>query len=540
MGLGWGGTFSATEQNVGDQQAYCFIMLRHTSILTFRQWKRSLSTTTAARSSNPHHYDYLVIGAGSGGMASARRAADLHGKKVGIIERGPLGGTCVNVGCVPKKIMWTAAELGQSLQLAKDYGHNNVTNSDEASFDWSRLKSTRDAYLLRLNGIYQRNLENSNVDVHYGSAKFVAPTPGADGGAATVQVGDSLLTADHVLIATGGYPVVPDVPGATGCLEGEEIGITSDGFFELQEQPKRVAIVGAGYIAVELAGVMAGLGSEVSLYIRGNEVLRSFDEIISTTITNELEKSGVQVHRYSNLARVERSLEGGLIDVTIESDQVSRIDRGFDEIVYAIGRAPAVNNLGLEHLPGVTLNGQGHVTNDQMSFTDQPNVYALGDVCGFWELTPVAIAAGRRLSDNLFGGPKHGNACIDYEKIPTVIFSHPVVGTIGMSENEAREKYGGEDVKCYTSTFVNLHYSMMDVEPSEKPRSHIKMVCRKSTNEEVVGLHIVGMGADEMLQGFGVAMKMGATKADFDSSIAIHPTAAEEVVTLAPWGWSEE
>jgi glutathione reductase (NADPH) len=174
-----------------------------------------------------------------------------------------------------------------------------------------------------------------------------------------------------------------------------------------------------------------------------------------------------------------------------------------------------------------------------MSFTNQPNVYALGDVCGFWELTPVAIAAGRRLSDNLFGGPEHVSARIDYEKIPTVIFSHPPVGTIGMSEKEAHQQYP-DDVKCYTSSFVNLHYSMMDVEPSEKPRSHIKMVCRKSTNEEVIGLHVVGMGADEMLHGFGVAMKMGATKSDFDSSIAIHPTAAEEVVTLAPWGWKQE
>ena len=196
-------------------------------------------------------------------------------------------------------------------------------------------------------------------------------------------------------------------------------------------------------------------------------------------------------------------------------------------------------DLGLEHLEGISLNEKGHVKNDVLSFTSQPNVYALGDVCGFWELTPVAIAAGRRLADNLFGGPEHSQACIDYEKIPTVVFSHPPVGTIGMTELEAEEKYGKEDLKIYTSTFVNLHYSMMDALPADKPKSRIKMICRKSTNEEVVGLHIVGMGADEMLQGFGVAMKMGATKADFDSSIAIHPTASEEVVTLAPWGWKE-
>jgi glutathione reductase (NADPH) len=558
---------------------------------------RRLSSTATLQNT---HYNYLVIGAGSGGMASARRAADLHGQKVGIIERGPLGGTCVNVGCVPKKIMWTASELGQSTTLAKDYGYTAAT---KGAFDWSHLKAARDAYLLRLNGIYQRNLENSNVDIHYGFARFVAPTAeGNNNAAATVQVDGKILTADHVLVATGGYPTVPDVPGANGNSEKmsemqqfinatrakvesgrgkealdssalqaalasdktskffehktthsehskhpEQIGITSDGFFELQQQPKKVAIVGAGYIAVELAGVMAGLGSEVSLYIRGDTVLRSFDDLISSTITSELEKSGVAIHRRSNLVKVERcgdetssGHQPGSISVHTTVEDVPQVDHGYDEIVYAIGRKPAVADLGLEHLPELALNESGHLINDHMSFTKQPNVYALGDVCGFWELTPVAIAAGRRLADNLFGGPQHSGAHIDYDKIPTVIFSHPPVGTIGMSEQEAVAKYGTEDVKCYTSTFVNLHYSMMDVEPGDKPKSHIKMICRKSTDEEVVGLHIVGLGADEMLQGFGVAMKMGATKADFDSSIAIHPTAAEEVVTLAPWGWRED
>ena len=500
-----------------------------------------LRQTTKRCFSSRAHYDYLVIGAGSGGMASARRAADLHGKKVGIIERGPLGGTCVNVGCVPKKIMWTAAELGKSMALARDYGYNkdsDATTPPTDAFNWAHLKASRDAYLLRLNGIYGRNLDNSNVDVHYGSARFVAPTSDADQGAATVQVGeDTVLTADHILIATGGYPVVPNVPGAS---DGS-IGVTSDGFFELEEQPRRVAVVGAGYIAVELAGVMAGLGSEVSLYIRGDQVLRSFDDMVSTTITAELEANDdITVHRGSNLQKVDVD-DSGRIQVTVETaGGEQRVDEGFDEIVYAIGRAPAVEDLGLEHLSGVSLNDKGHVINDLESFTNEPNVYALGDVCGFWELTPVAIAAGRRLADNLFGGPAHSGARIDYEKIPTVVFSHPPVGTIGMTEKEAVDKYGVDDIKCYTSTFVNLHYSMMDVAPRDKPRSHIKMICRKSTDEEVVGLHVVGMGADEMLQGFGVAMKMGATKADFDSSIAIHPTAAEEVVTLAPWGWKEE
>lgn len=552
-------------------------------------WKRCLSTTISTT-----HYDYLVIGAGSGGMASARRAADLHGKKVGIIERGPLGGTCVNVGCVPKKIMWTASELGQSINLARDYGYIKVKKGE---YDWSHLKSSRDSYLLRLNGIYQRNLEHSNVDIHYGSGRFID--------AATVQVNDRLLTADHILIATGGYPIVPNIPGANGTSlsemqkflnttrekvmsgkgkealdvaalkaaqeidnasnisEGgdEKIGITSDGFFDLKKQPQKVAIVGAGYIAVELAGVMAGLGSEVSLYIRGDTVLRSFDEMISSTVTAELEKSGVTIHRHSNLVQVKREGEqgedgGGLISVhtTVDEDGLSAkgtdyVDRvlpinhvhhGFDEIIYAIGRKPAVNNIGLEHLPNIALNETGHLINDHQSFTKQKNVYALGDVCGYWELTPVAIAAGRRLADNLFGGPKHSDAQVNYDKIPTVIFSHPPVGTIGMSEKEAIEKYGKNDVKVYASTFVNLHYSVMGVEPNDKPKSKIKMICRKSTNEEVIGLHIVGLGADEMLQGFGVAMKMGATKSDFDNTIAIHPTAAEEVVTLAPWGWTEE
>lgn len=307
--------------------------------------RRCLSTK-----SRHQHYDYLVIGAGSGGMASARRAADLHGKKVGIIERGPLGGTCVNVGCVPKKIMWTAAELGKSMSLARDYGYNKNVDATAApadSFNWSHLKTVRDAYLLRLNGIYQRNLDNSKVDIHYGSARFVANTN--SDAAATVQVvgidsdSNTMVTADHILIATGGYPVVPDVPGASNSKNS--IGVTSDGFFELEEQPKRVAVVGAGYIAVELAGVMAGLGSEVSVYIRGENVLRSFDDMVSTTITSELESApGVTIHRGTNLKQVERSKDTKKVTViTTNKEGQQQIDEGYDEIVYAIGRAPAVN-----------------------------------------------------------------------------------------------------------------------------------------------------------------------------------------------------
>jgi glutathione reductase (NADPH) len=503
----------------------------------------STTATTAAAK----HFDYLVIGAGSGGMASARRAADLHGASVAVVERAPLGGTCVNVGCVPKKIMWSASEMNANMRLAPDYGFDvpGVQGSGQDApadigFNWAKMKAARDAYILRLNGIYQQNLEGSGVEVFRGSARFTdrdGADTGAGGGTVQIDGGDDageIISANHVLIASGGYPILPDdVRGAA------ELGITSDGFFELTRQPRKVAVVGAGYIAVELAGVLAGLGSDVSLFVRGGTVLRSFDGMVSDAVAQGLEHAGVELVRHANVESVDEQQQGELhkksLKVNLAGNTGAKDFSGFDEVIFAVGRAPAVADIGLEHVPGVDVGPAGHIVNDPFSNTNAECVYALGDVCGFWELTPVAIAAGRRLADRLFGGPVHAEAKLDYACIPTVVFSHPPVGTIGMTEEEARAEYGDENITCYTSTFVNLHYSLMDVAPGDKPRSCIKLVC-EGPEERVRGLHVVGMAADELLQGFGVAMKMGATKADFDSSVAIHPTAAEEVVTLAPWG----
>lgn len=488
---------------------------------------------TAAPGQTAEKYDYIVVGAGSGGMASARRAA-AHGAKVAIIESGRLGGTCVNVGCVPKKVMWSAAEMQSALNLSPDYGFS--WPGEMPSFDWQKLKTSRDSYIERLNGIYQRNLDNSAVEVVLGRGQLVGPRPGGSSGA-VVAAGGRLLESENVLLATGGYPIVPAVAGAA------EVGVTSDGFFDIEALPKRVAVFGAGYIAVELAGILRGLGSEVSLFIRHDKVLRSFDSMLSTKITESLEHSGVQLVRNSSLAGV-RKAGGSPGDVTIDvhdADGKAHEHTGFDEVVYAIGRAPAVPDLNLAALgeDSPLVADSGHIASDEFQCTRAPGVFALGDVCGHWELTPVAIAAGRRLADRLFAGPSFAEAKLDYDTIPTVIFSHPPAGTIGLSEEEAIARYGEDDIHCYTSTFVNMHYAIMNVDPSEKPRTNIKLVCQ-GAEEKIVGLHIHGMAADEMLQGFAVAIKMGACKSDLDNTIAIHPTAAEEVVTLAPWGLPKE
>lgn len=464
-------------------------------------------------------------------MASSRRAAK-YGARVAVVERGPLGGTCVNVGCVPKKVMWSASEVADTLAIATDYGFSapacrHEDGQPRFGFKWEHLKSARDAYIKRLNGIYQSNLANDNVDILHGSAVFESALPG---GGARVRVGDKVLSAPNVLIAVGGAPTLPEVPGAA------EWGITSDGFFEMERQPKTVAVFGAGYIAVELAGVLRGLGTDVTLFTRKDGALRSFDSLIHTTVNAALEKQGCSVQRHTDLVAVSGAGESG-IKVTFKNAENGEQTQTFDEVIYAIGRTPAVAGLGLENLGGVLeLTDRGHIRADGLQNTGLKGVYALGDVCGFWELTPVAIAAGRRLSDRLFGdAARFSEARIDYDTIPTVIFSHPPVGTVGLSEQDAISKYGSEAIKCYTNTFVDMHFAMMSCPPREKPRTHMKMVCA-GPEERVVGLHIVGRAADEMLQGFAVAIKMGATKAEFDNTVAIHPTAAEEAVTMAPWG----
>ncbi|MEM9112520.1 MAG: glutathione-disulfide reductase [Myxococcota bacterium] len=443
-------------------------------------------------------FDYLVIGGGSGGVASARRAGS-YGKKVGLVEGGPMGGTCVNVGCVPKKVMWNAASIAEAIEFGPDYGFE----VQSAPFQWARTKEKRDAYVARLNGIYHRNLDRDGVTEIKGWAKFVDER--------TVEVNGERLRGEHVLIAVGGVPVVPDVPGA-------ELGITSDGFFELEERPRRVAVIGAGYIAVEMAGIFNALGSDVSLLIRHASPLRSFDPMLQENLTDHMVEDGIHVESCGEVRELVKE-ENGICVVRKDGSKIGK----YDCVLWAIGRRPRTESLGLEHTR-VQTNEQGVIEVDQFQNTSAPRVYSVGDDTGKFELTPVAIAAGRRLSDRLFGDQPE--ARLEYENIPTVMFTHPPIGTVGFTEPEARSRWG-DDVRIYQSRFVNLFYAMT----AKKSMTAMKLVC-VGKEERVVGVHIIGMGADEMLQGFAVAVKLGARKRDLDDTVAIHPTASEELVTM--------
>jgi len=451
------------------------------------------------------HFKYLVLGGGSGGIASARRAAEFGIGPIGLVEKAQVGGTCVNVGCVPKKIMFEAASLCEALHDMKDYGFDVTINN---KFDWGAIKAKRDAYIERLNGIYTRNLAKSQVDFIQGTAKFV--------GEKQVQVGTETYSADKILIAVGGKPAWPEVPGA-------DLGISSDGFFQLETLPKKTVVVGAGYIAVEMAGILKALGSDVLLLIRRDKVLRSFDELISAKVTEALEESGIRLLKNTEVkgVRLENPENPDKKTVTTSSgEEINDVNC----VLWAIGRTPNTQDLGLESLTGVNCTPRGHIIVDQWQATSNPDVFALGDVTGKWELTPVAIAAGRRLAHRLFESGSE-DLKLDYENIPSVVFSHPPVGTMGMTESEARAKC--ESVKVYQSTFTPMYFSMTE----RKQSCTMKLVCC-GPEERVVGLHMIGRQVDEILQGFGVAIRMGATKKDFDNVVAIHPTSAEELVTM--------
>lgn len=445
-------------------------------------------------------YDYLVIGGGSGGLASARRAAQ-HGARVALVERGRLGGTCVNVGCVPKKIMWNAAALAEALHDAKDYGFDVSV----AGLDWARLKRARDAYIARLNGIYADNLEKDGVERIEGSAELIQ--------ADTVRVAGREIQTRQLLVATGSHPHVPAILGA-------ELGITSDGFFELEQQPERVAIVGAGYVGVELAGVFRGLGSRVTLFFRHPLPLNHFDPLVAEGVNEHLSQAGVELAANGEPVRAEYAANGKITMVCAGEKSFT----GFDCLLWATGRDPNVAGLGLERV-GIRLDSRQHVLVDEWQNTNVEGVHAIGDVTGCLMLTPVAIAAGRRLADRLFGGePK---ARLDYDDIPSVVFSHPPVGSVGLTEPEARARFGTEAVKSYTRRFTNIYHAVTE----HRSATFIKLVVT-GAEERVVGIHVVGRGADELIQGFAVALKMGAKKSDLDRTLAIHPTAAEELVTL--------
>ena len=445
------------------------------------------------------HYDFLVLGGGSGGIAAAVRAQS-YGARVAVVEDHRLGGTCVNVGCVPKKVMWYAASLAHMLDDAGDYGFD----VERRGLDWGTLKSARDDYVARLNGIYEKRLASTGIADIRGTARFVD--------AHTIEVNGERMSADRVLIATGGAPSAPDLPGA-------ELGITSNGFFELEECPRRVVVVGSGYVAVELGGMLRALGAEVTFLLRKTRLLRGFDEMLSEQLTAAMQADGIEIMTETRVESVSTNAGGGL-RVTCHN---GRSIEGCDVLLWAIGRAPRTGDLGLE-AAGVAAGEDGSIPTDAFQNTNVEGLYAIGDVTGHHALTPVAIAAGRRLSDRLYGG--RAGAKLDYSLIPTVVFSHPTIGTVGLTEAEAREHHG-EEVKVYRTQFNPMYHAFT----RHKSKAAMKLIT-VGEEERIVGCHIFGLGADEMLQGFAVAIRMGATKGDFDDTVAIHPTNAEELVTM--------
>ena len=445
-------------------------------------------------------YDYIVIGGGSGGIASANRAA-MHGAKVILFERKEVGGTCVNVGCVPKKVMWYGAQVAETLhRYAGEYGFDVTINK----FDFATLKANRQAYIDRIHGSYERGFDSNGVERVYEYARFVDPH--------TVEVAGERYTAPHILIATGGHALYPNIPGS-------EYGITSDGFFELDEVPKRTAVIGAGYIAVEVAGVLNALGSDTHLFVRKDRPLRTFDKDIVDVLVDEMAKSGPTLHTHANATEVVKNTDDSL---TISFDNGETIT--VDCLIWAIGRAANTSGFGLEKT-GVKLTEKGTIYSDEFENTSVPGIYALGDVTGKLDLTPVAVKAGRQLSERLFNNK--ADAKLDYTDVATVVFSHPVIGSVGLTEEKAIAKYGPENIKVYKSSFTPMYTALGD----NRQPSTMKLVTL-GDDEKIIGLHGIGYGVDEMIQGFSVAIKMGATKADFDNTVAIHPTGSEEFVTM--------
>ncbi len=447
------------------------------------------------------HYDYIAIGGGSGGIASINRAAS-YGKKCAIIEANQLGGTCVNWGCVPKKVMWYGAQVAEAIhKYAPDYGFD----VELKGFDFQKLVNSRQQYIQNIHRSYDNNLAKNGVEVIKGFAKFVDTN--------TVEVNGELITADHILIATGGHPIKPNIKGA-------EYGIDSDGFFALNHLPKRVAIVGAGYIAVEIAGVLNSLGAEVHLYVRQHSPLRSFDHSIVEALLIEMEQDGIQVHANTTLTEVNKN-DDDCLELFTKDGSLDTVDC----LIWAIGRAPSTDGINLQ-VTGVATTDSGKIKVDKFQNTNVDGIYAVGDIIeNSIDLTPVAIAAGRRLSERLFNNKP--NEHLDYELIPTVIFTHPAIGTIGLSEIDAVNQFGKDNIKCYTSTFTDMYSAVTQ----HRQKSTMKLICL-GEEEKVIGLHGIGFGVDEMIQGFAVAIKMGATKADFDNTVAIHPTGSEEFVTM--------
>jgi glutathione reductase (NADPH) len=443
------------------------------------------------------HFDLIAIGGGSGGLAVAERAAQ-HGRNVAVIEAGRIGGTCVNNGCVPKKVMWYAANLAHAVDSAEDFG----IPAERGATDWRKLVQGRQNYIDNINRYWDGYVVDTGITRINGNARFVDRH--------TVEVDGQNYTAEHIVVATGGLPIVPPVPGA-------QLGITSDGFFELTEQPRNVAVIGAGYIGVELAGVMRALGSAVTVVGLEARVLETFDCMISDVLMGEMRQQGIQLRTCFQVAGLATTATG----IALDANDGERLD-GFDTVIWAVGRAPNTGSLELDKA-GVETRANGIVPTDDYQNTNVEGIYAIGDITGRAPLTPVAIAAGRRLADRLFDGKPASR--VDYRNIPSVVFSHPPVATVGLTEQQAREQF--DRVTTYKTDFTPMRHALSE----HGVTTAMKLICADA-DEKIVGIHLIGDNVDEMLQGFAVAVRMGATKADFDSTIAIHPISAEELVTM--------
>jgi glutathione reductase (NADPH) len=446
-----------------------------------------------------YDFDLFVIGAGSGGIATARRASQ-YGARVGLAESGRLGGTCVNRGCVPKKLMVYASHFARMPQEAAGYGWQFAPGQ----FNWSTMITAVNAEVNRLNGIYQRMIDNAEVKLFKGHARLIDPH--------TVAIGDQTVTAEKLLIAVGGEPYKPDIPGI-------EHAITSDAIFHLPEQPKRIVIFGGGYIGCEFASIFNALGSEVIQVIRRDKILRGFDQDIRTEIQEAMVKHGIRIITNATLHEIVKTSEG--LKVTLNHEREETIlTEAFS--LAALGRRPKLDNLGLENTRIEVKDGA--IVVDQHSCTTEPNIYAVGDCTDRINLTPVAINEGRAFADTEFG---HKPRLMSHENVPSAVFTTPEAATVGMTEAEALEKYGEENIKVFRSRFRPMYYTL----PSLEEKTLMKLIVHTNT-DKVLGAHMVGDAAAEIIQGVAIAVKMGATKADFDATVGIHPSSAEEFVTM--------
>lgn len=440
--------------------------------------------------------DLFVIGAGSGGVRAARMAAQ-RGARVAVAEAGALGGTCVNLGCIPKKLYSYAAHYGESFEEAHGFGWPVQT----PAFDWSLLKANRAKEISRLNMVFGAVLEGAGATLVQGRARVVS--------AHEVDVEGQRFVAKHILVATGGYPLMPEVPGV-------EHAVSSNEMFDLPRFPARLVVMGAGYIACEMASIFRGLGAQVTQIVRGSRLLRGFDDDIAAFLAVEMGKKGIDIRLDTHVQHIERRADGVLL---VSLDDGSSIEA--ETVLYATGRGPNTRNLGLEDV-GVKLGARGEVMVDACYRSSIPSILAVGDVTDRVQLTPVALAEAMVVVDQLFG---HGQRSMNYELIPTAVFTHPGIGTVGLTETEARERHAV--VRTYQSEFRSLRHTLS----GSTERTLMKLIV-DDASDRVVGLHMVGADAGEIVQGFAVAMKAGATKAHFDATIGIHPTAAEEFLTM--------